>query len=81
MSTKPPSFTRQLFAGAIDDSILFPYPTISPEEDRRVNAFLAELKAFCERHVDPDWIDENERIPAEVIDGLRRLVLVGISIP
>ncbi|CAN5902774.1 acyl-CoA dehydrogenase family protein [soil metagenome] len=81
MSTKPPSFTRQLFAGAIDDSILFPYPTISPEEDRRVNAFLAELKAFCERHVDPDWIDENERIPEEVIEGLRRLGLFGISIP
>ena len=40
MAAQHPSFTRQLFAGTIDDAILFPYPRISEDEDRRVTAFL-----------------------------------------
>lgn len=81
MADPQPSFTRQLFEGALDDAILFPYPRISDEEDRRVSAFLDELRAFLDAHVDRAWIDENERVPDEVIDGLRRIGLFGISIP
>ena len=81
MSAEKPSFTRQLFHGVIDDSILFPYPRIDADEDRRVQAFLRELTEFCEEHVDREWIDEHERIPPEVVDGLKRLGLFGISLP
>ncbi|CAN5749187.1 acyl-CoA dehydrogenase family protein [soil metagenome] len=81
MATPKPSYTRQLFGGIIDDSILFPYPRIPDEEDEFVNGFLAKLKDFCETHVDRAWIDEHERIPEEVVEGLRELGLFGISIP
>ncbi|HEU4453033.1 MAG TPA: acyl-CoA dehydrogenase family protein [Longimicrobium sp.] len=81
MAAQNPSFTRQLFSGTIDDEILFPYPRISEEEDRRVTAFLDELRAYLDAHVDREWIDENEQVPAEVIDGLRKIGLWGISIP
>jgi alkylation response protein AidB-like acyl-CoA dehydrogenase len=76
-----PSFTRGLFGGTIADEILFPYPRISDDEDRRVTAFLAELKEFLDRNVDREWIDEHEQVPAEVLEGLRRIGLFGISIP
>jgi alkylation response protein AidB-like acyl-CoA dehydrogenase len=75
------SYTRQLFVGELDDEILFPFPRIAPEEDRRVNEFLERLAAYCEERIDRQWIDEHERIPTEVIDGLKELGLFGISIP
>ncbi|HEU0055363.1 MAG TPA: acyl-CoA dehydrogenase family protein, partial [Longimicrobium sp.] len=81
MADHLPSYMRQLFSGVIDDPVVFPYPRISEDEDRRVAAFLAELRAYLDAHVDREWIDEHESVPDEVIDGLRRLGLFGISIP
>jgi acyl-CoA dehydrogenase family member 9 len=76
-----PSFTRQLFGGTIDDDILFPFPRISEREEAVVSDLLDELRAFCDEHVDREWIDEHERIPEEVIEGLRRIGLFGVSLP
>jgi acyl-CoA dehydrogenase family protein 9 len=81
MPDASPSLTRQLFTGRIDDSILFPYPRISEDEDRRVTEFLDRLRAYLDAHLDREWIDEHERIPDEVMQGLRELGLFGISIP
>jgi len=81
MATDLPSLTRELFNGSIDDSILFPYPRISDEEDRLVTDFITRLRAFCEANLDREWIDENERISQEAIDELKRMGLFGISIP
>lgn len=81
MADEKPSFTRQLFSGVIDDAILFPYPRVTPDENRRVERFLRELRDYCEAHVDREWIDEHERIPGNVVDDLRRMGLFGISIP
>jgi alkylation response protein AidB-like acyl-CoA dehydrogenase len=81
MAEQKPSFTRQLFSGVIDDDILLPYPRITPEEDRRVEKFLRELRDYCEAHVDREWIDEHEQIPDHVVEDLKRMGLFGISIP
>ncbi|HEX2191199.1 MAG TPA: acyl-CoA dehydrogenase family protein [Longimicrobiaceae bacterium] len=81
MAQEKPSFTRQLFSGVIDDAILFPYPRVDPDEDRRVERFLRELRGYCEAHVDREWIDEHERIPDHVVEELKRMGLFGISIP
>jgi alkylation response protein AidB-like acyl-CoA dehydrogenase len=81
MAEQKPSFTRQLFSGVIDDDILLPYPRITPEEDRRVEKFLRELRDYCEAHVDREWIDEHEQIPDHVVEDLKGMGLFGISIP
>lgn len=81
MANEKPSFTRALFTGALDDSILFPYPRISDEEHRLVDELVDRVRAYCEAHLDREWIDENERIPDEAIDALKRMGLFGISIP
>jgi alkylation response protein AidB-like acyl-CoA dehydrogenase len=81
MATDHPSFTRQLFSGVLDDAILFPYPRISQDEERTVADFLDRLREYLDANVDREWIDENERIPDEVVEGLKRLGLFGISIP
>lgn len=81
MSADHASFTRQLFAGVLDDDILFPYPALTRDEDEKTTAFLAELRAFLEANLDREWIDEHEHIPADVIEGLKRMGLFGISLP
>lgn len=80
MANEKPSLTRELFHGTIADSILFPYPRISDEEDRRVSDFIQRLRAYCEANLDREWIDENERIPQDAIEELKRMGLFGISI-
>jgi alkylation response protein AidB-like acyl-CoA dehydrogenase len=80
MARELPSFTRQLFSGTIDDTILLPYPRISEEENRVVTEFLGRLEPYLEANLDREWIDEHERIPDEVIEELKRIGLFGISI-
>ncbi|HET6762899.1 MAG TPA: acyl-CoA dehydrogenase family protein, partial [Longimicrobiaceae bacterium] len=81
MPTHLPSFTRQLFSGEIADEVLFPYPRISDDEERRTSAFLAELRTYLEAELDREWIDENERIPDEIIEHLKQMGLFGITLP
>ena len=80
MANEKRSFTRELFNGTIDDSILFRYPRIGDEEDRLVTDFIARLREYCEANIDREWVDENERIPQEAIEGLKGMGLFGISI-
>ena len=81
MAEKKPSFIRQLFAGTIDDQILFPYPALSAQEDREVSEFIDRLRSYLDANLDRDWIDEHERIPDEVLDELKRMGLFGASLP
>jgi acyl-CoA dehydrogenase family protein 9 len=72
---------RSLFAGVIDDEILFPYPRVDPAEREVVDDFLARLRPFCESNLDPASIDEHEHIPPGALEGLKEMGLFGISIP
>ena len=42
-------------------------------------AALRELKAFCDAHLDPAAIDRQADIPRDVIDGLGRLGVLGMT--
>ena len=81
MATTKPSLIRQLFTGTIDDEILFPYPTLSAREDRQVSGFVEKLRAYLDENLDREWIDENERIPPEILNELKRMGLFGVGIP
>jgi len=81
MTTPQPSFMKSLFQGKIEHELLFPYPTVSPEEAEYLDTFLEMLRKFSEDHVDSVAIDENEKIPREVLDGLGELGLWGLIIP
>jgi alkylation response protein AidB-like acyl-CoA dehydrogenase len=76
-----PSFVRELFDGKLDLSLIDPFPTPDPDEDRRGKAFIAKLETFLREKVDGEQIEREGRIPAEVIQGLRELGAFGIKIP
>ncbi len=75
------SAAKELFWGRFPTDLFRSYPRLSATDQPRVDASLAELKAFCDERLDPDAIDRNADIPRDVIDGLGRLGVLGMTAP
>lgn len=74
-------FAASIFDGALDFSLIFPFPA-QPADDRGAgDAFISKLRTFLENETDPDAIDRDGEIPDSVIDGLAKLGAFGIKIP
>jgi alkylation response protein AidB-like acyl-CoA dehydrogenase len=76
-----PSFVRQMFEGNYRLDLVHPYPEVDPAEVERARPFMERLEAFLRDHVDSDRIDREGKIPAHIVDGLRKLGAFGIKIP
>ncbi len=76
-----PSFMKSLFAGVIDQEIIFPFPKISDEEHENLELILQAWREFARDMVDPVQIDRDAKIPDEVMQGLKELGFFGLSIP
>lgn len=72
---------KGLFWGKFVADWIFPYPRLSDAEKSRVDQSLTELTQFCDEHLDPERIDREADIPREVIDGLARLGVLGMTAP
>ena len=86
MSDDAPSFVRGIFAGAIHDSLLFPFPASlevrDPDETRTVRRLLADLDRLRNSGViDPARFDEEETVPESTIRALAEGGWMGLSIP
>ena len=75
------SVAKELFWGRFASDLVLPYPQLSDDERPQVEAALGELKAFCDAHLDPAAIDRQADIPRDVIDGLARLGVLGMTAP
>jgi alkylation response protein AidB-like acyl-CoA dehydrogenase len=81
-----PSFVRGIFAGALHDALLFPFPPSlevrSPCEAGTVRRLIDALRQM--RHeglIDSAAFDEQETIPEPTIKALGEQGLLGITIP
>jgi alkylation response protein AidB-like acyl-CoA dehydrogenase len=74
-------FGKSLFFGRFKGELLFPYPTLSPEKKREADEAVADVRQFVEKQIDAAAIDRNAEIPREVIDGLSRLGVLGMTAP
>jgi len=72
---------KGLFLGRFVADWVMPYPTVRPVEQAELNASLEELRTFLDEHLDPAAIDRQADIPREVIDGLARLGVFGMTAP
>ena len=86
MSDDAPSFVRGMFAGAIHDELIFPYPLPlterDPDEARIVRRLLADLERMKKSGlIDSARFDEEETLPEEVIQELARTGFLALSIP
>lgn len=74
-------FAKGLFFGLFNSDIVFPYPQLAEKERDLTARKVAELKNFCEKHVDSVAIDKNCEIPQAVIDGLGATGVLGAAVP
>jgi len=74
-----PSFGRELFLGRLRLDLVDPLPGDGLDED--AVAFLARLRTFCEEKVDSRLIEREDRIPDEVINGLKDIGAFAIMLP
>jgi acyl-CoA dehydrogenase family protein 9 len=74
-------FAKGLFFGHFNAPLIFPYPQIKPEERETVEKAVAELRRFADEKLDPMAIDRNADIPPEVISGLGKLGVLGMTAP
>ena len=74
-------FVKSLFFGRLHLEKVMPYPKQDAADAARVEPLLRELEIFLKEKVDADLIDREERIPQEVIDGLGKLGVLGMTVP
>jgi len=74
-------FVKSLFFGRLKLDSVLPYPRQDPDESTRTNELIAKVDAFLKSDVDAAKIDQEERIPQSVIDGLARLGVLGMTVP
>lgn len=74
-------FAKALFFGHFNAGLVFPYPTLPPEQQTAADEALAKVRRFAEEHIDPAAIDRDADIPRSVIDGLAGLGVLGMTAP
>ncbi|MEV3858348.1 acyl-CoA dehydrogenase family protein [Streptomyces sp. NPDC050095] len=77
---RKPSFAKELFLGRFRIDLIHPHPLPADEDARRGEAFLAQLRDFCETKVDAARIEREAKIPDETINGLKELGALGMKI-
>src|SRR5437016_8266306 len=74
-------FAKGLFFGHFNAPLIFPYPEIAPQERGEVEQAVAEVRRFADEHIDAVAIDRNADIPPDVVAGLGRLGVLGMTAP
>ncbi len=75
-----PSFAKELFLGRFRFDLIHPQPRVEPEAAEKGERFLAQLREFLEREVDPLEIERDAKIPERVVDGLKQLGALGMKV-
>jgi alkylation response protein AidB-like acyl-CoA dehydrogenase len=74
-------FAKGLFFGHFNAPLVFPYPALRREEDEEASRVVAEVRRYCDEHIDPAAIDRDAKIPDAVVAGLGRLGVLGATAP
>src|SRR6516162_1447608 len=74
-------FAKSLFFGQFRAGDVFPYPELTAQEAPEVERAVGELRRFFDEHVDSAAIDRNADIPPDVVAGLGRLGVLGMTAP
>src|SRR5881396_4044953 len=74
-------FAKGLFLGRFVSDWVMPYPRILAAQQTELDKSLAELRQFLDEHLDPAEIDRQADIPRDVINGLGRVGVLGMTAP
>ena len=74
-------FAKGLFQGHFVSDWVMPYPRIPAAQQTELDDTLTELRKFLDEHLDPAEVDRQADIPRDVIDGLGRVGVLGMTAP
>src|SRR5438270_12986298 len=74
-------FAKGLFLGNFVADWVMPYPRLETTRETELESALNEVRQMLDRELDPDWIDRNADIPRNLIDGLARTGILGMTAP
>jgi alkylation response protein AidB-like acyl-CoA dehydrogenase len=74
-------FAKSLFFGQFQAPLVFPYPQLRAEEKEEVEDTLAQVRQFVAEKIDAAAIDRQADIPQDVVDGLARFGVLGMTAP
>ncbi len=74
-------FVKNLFWGRFRGELVFPYPTVSPEERSKCDALLSRLDDYLRNEHPSIEIDQEEHIPDWVVGRLFEIGVMGMTIP
>ena len=74
-------FAKGLFLGNFVADWVMPYPRLDSAKQTELETALADVREMLDRELDPDWIDRNADIPRNLIDGLARTGVLGMTAP
>jgi acyl-CoA dehydrogenase family protein 9 len=72
---------KGLFQGHFISDWVMPYPRIPAAQQQELDKTLGELRSFLDEKLDPAEVDRIADIPREVIDGLGRVGVLGMTAP
>jgi acyl-CoA dehydrogenase family member 9 len=75
------SFMKSLFGGHLESGLVFPYPRQGAEAKETLDLVLESFRGWARDHLDGAAIDHQARFPTEVVDGLKDLGILGLTIP
>jgi hypothetical protein len=73
-----PSFTKAVFLGELREDLVFPFPTLDPQERESLALILDSLRAFAEEHVDSARFDHEGKFPDATLKALHELGVVAL---
>jgi len=74
-------FAKSLFFGQFTAPLVFPYPQLRDDEKHEVERIVDQVRQFVTDKIDAAAIDREADIPQDVIDGLGRLGVLGMTAP
>src|SRR5690242_12750429 len=72
---------KGLFLGRFIADWVMPYPQIPAGQTLEIERALKEIRHFLDEHLDPTAIDRQADIPSDVIQGLSRVGVLGMTAP
>ena len=74
-------FAKGLFLGRFVADWAMPYPRLAAAQQTELDTALAEVRAMLDRELDSFQVDREADIPANVIQGLARTGVLGMTAP
>lgn len=76
-----PSFTRGIFLGELQESLVFPFPALEQSESESLSLILNSIQEFSTRSVDSQAMDRAGKFPEAMLEEFHSLGLMGLNIP